>query len=67
MTFLQWLSGKKENIFSLNLELNFETNQISNFSDFGCSWYNPQFGFRCPYLTNDVDKGGNAALMAPGI
>jgi serine/threonine protein kinase len=36
-------------------------------SDFGCCWFNPQYGFRCPYLTDDVDKGGNAALMAPEV
>ena len=35
-------------------------------TDFGCCWYNPQYGFRCPYLTEDVDRGGNSALMAPG-
>lgn len=23
--------------------------------------------FSCPYLTDDVDKGGNAALMAPEV
>ena len=36
-------------------------------SDFGCCWYNPSHGFKCPYPTEDVDKGGNAALMAPEV
>lgn len=42
-------------------------NPMAVISDFGCSWYNPQYGFLCPYLTSDVDKGGNAALMAPEV
>lgn len=36
-------------------------------SDFGCCWANPSYGFKCPYLTEEVDKGGNAALMAPEV
>merc|ERR1712223_1182085 len=36
-------------------------------TDFGCCWANPTFGFKCPYTTEDVDKGGNAALMAPEV
>jgi len=36
-------------------------------TDFGCCWANSKFGFSCPYTTEDVDKGGNAALMAPEV
>jgi len=36
-------------------------------SDFGCCWANKTYGFKCPYMTDDVDKGGNAALMAPEV
>lgn len=36
-------------------------------SDFGCCWHDPRFGFKCPYPTEDMDKGGNAALMAPEV
>lgn len=36
-------------------------------TDFGCCWANSKFGFKCPYITEDVDKGGNAALMAPEV
>lgn len=36
-------------------------------TDFGCCWANPSYGFRCPYTTEDIDKGGNAALMAPEV
>lgn len=36
-------------------------------TDFGCCLADKQNGFQVPYRTNDVDKGGNAALMAPEI
>ncbi len=36
-------------------------------SDFGCCWANKSYGFECPYPTDDIDKGGNAALMAPEV
>ena len=36
-------------------------------SDFGCCWANKSYGFKCPYFTDDVDKGGNSALMAPEV
>merc|ERR1712156_678909 len=36
-------------------------------TDFGCYYANSNFGFKCPYTTEDVDRGGNAALMAPEV
>merc|ERR1711971_547704 len=36
-------------------------------TDFGCCYANSNFGFKCPYITEDVDRGGNAALMAPEV
>jgi len=36
-------------------------------TDFGCCYANSNFGFKCPYTTEDVDRGGNAALMAPEV
>merc|ERR1712241_879357 len=36
-------------------------------TDFGCCYANSDFGFKCPYTTEDVDRGGNAALMAPEV
>jgi len=36
-------------------------------TDFGCCYANSNFGFKCPYTTDDVDRGGNAALMAPEV
>lgn len=36
-------------------------------SDFGCCLADKTHGLRLPYAANDIDKGGNAALMAPEI
>ncbi|EDV92086.1 serine/threonine-protein kinase Pink1, mitochondrial [Drosophila grimshawi] len=36
-------------------------------SDFGCCLADKVHGLRLPYAANDIDKGGNAALMAPEI
>lgn len=36
-------------------------------TDFGCALANKTYGLRIPYLTADIDRGGNAALMAPEI
>ncbi|XP_023167782.2 probable serine/threonine-protein kinase DDB_G0267686 [Drosophila hydei] len=36
-------------------------------SDFGCCLADKVHGLRLPYVANDIDKGGNAALMAPEI
>lgn len=30
-------------------------------SDFGCCWANKSYGFKCPYLTEDIDKGNKNA------
>merc|ERR1712004_487818 len=29
--------------------------------------HDPRLGFKCPYPSEDMDKGGNAALMAPEV
>lgn len=36
-------------------------------SDFGCCLADKTHGLMLPYTSYDVDKGGNAALMAPEI
>lgn len=36
-------------------------------NDFGCCLADPLHGFQVPYPTEDMDRGGNAALMAPEI
>lgn len=36
-------------------------------TDFGCCLADRRNGFRCPYPTYEVDRGGNAALMAPEV
>ena len=36
-------------------------------SDFGCCLADPRHGLLLPYPTAEVDKGGNAALMAPEV
>jgi serine/threonine protein kinase len=36
-------------------------------SDFGCCLSEEHFGLVIPYLTEDVNKGGNSSLMAPEI
>lgn len=36
-------------------------------SDFGCCLADSKNGLRLPYASNEIDKGGNQALMAPEI
>lgn len=36
-------------------------------ADFGCCYSDKQHGLNMPYRTPDVDRGGNAALMAPEV
>ncbi|XP_035780171.1 serine/threonine-protein kinase PINK1, mitochondrial-like [Anopheles albimanus] len=36
-------------------------------SDFGCCIADKEHGLRIPYTSDEIDKGGNAALMAPEI
>lgn len=36
-------------------------------SDFGCCLADKRNGLRLPYSSNEIDKGGNQALMAPEI
>ncbi|XP_058062944.1 serine/threonine-protein kinase Pink1, mitochondrial [Anopheles bellator] len=36
-------------------------------SDFGCCVADKQHGLRIPYTSDEIDKGGNVALMAPEI
>ncbi|KAK7490977.1 hypothetical protein BaRGS_00017849 [Batillaria attramentaria] len=36
-------------------------------SDFGCCLADTTHGLKIPYVTGEVDKGGNCALMAPEI
>ncbi|OAD58846.1 Serine/threonine-protein kinase PINK1, mitochondrial [Eufriesea mexicana] len=36
-------------------------------TDFGCCLADKRYGLYLPYNTHDVDKGGNAALMAPEV
>ena len=49
-----------------NILVNEEAEEVV-LSDFGCCWSSPAYGFKCPFPTEDVDKGGNAALMAPEV
>jgi PTEN induced putative kinase 1 len=36
-------------------------------SDFGCCIADKRHGLQIPYATEEIDKGGNTALMAPEI
>lgn len=44
-----------------------ESTPILVISDFGCCSADRSYGLQLPYTTFDMDKGGNAALMAPEI
>ena len=59
-----------------NILLDFEEKRASKvddecprlvISDFGCCLADPDHGLRLPYLSVEVDRGGNAALMAPEV
>ncbi|XP_030386447.1 uncharacterized protein LOC115633206 [Scaptodrosophila lebanonensis] len=56
---------KSDNVL---IELNDDdTPPVLVLSDFGCCLADKVNGLRLPYASYDIDKGGNAALMAPEI
>ncbi|XP_003705092.1 PTEN-induced putative kinase 1 [Megachile rotundata] len=57
---------KSDNIL---LDLSEETDNCPSLviTDFGCCLADKSYGLYLPYNTHDVDKGGNAALMAPEV
>ncbi|KZC11387.1 Serine/threonine-protein kinase PINK1, mitochondrial [Dufourea novaeangliae] len=57
---------KSDNIL---LDLSEETDNCPSLviTDFGCCLADKSHGLYLPYNTHDVDKGGNAALMAPEV
>ncbi|KAH8387208.1 hypothetical protein KR093_005503 [Drosophila rubida] len=56
---------KSDNVL-IELQANDES-PLLVLSDFGCCLADKVHGLRLPYAANDIDKGGNAALMAPEI
>ena len=36
-------------------------------ADFGCCLADPQWGLTLPFITEEIDRGGNSALMAPEV
>ncbi|KAI4465831.1 serine/threonine protein kinase [Holotrichia oblita] len=52
---------------NLLLDTTEESAPILVISDFGCCSADRSHGLHLPYTTFDMDKGGNAALMAPEI
>ncbi|KAH8288248.1 hypothetical protein KR044_006083 [Drosophila immigrans] len=56
---------KSDNVL-IELQAN-EESPLLVLSDFGCCLADKVHGLRLPYAANDIDKGGNAALMAPEI
>ncbi|KOC64392.1 Serine/threonine-protein kinase PINK1, mitochondrial [Habropoda laboriosa] len=57
---------KSDNIL---LDLSEETDNCPSLviTDFGCCLADKRHGLYLPYNTHDIDKGGNAALMAPEV
>lgn len=55
---------KSDNIL---VDLNDDIHPVVVLSDFGCCLADRRHGLQLPYTSADVDKGGNAALMAPEI
>lgn len=55
---------KSDNIL---IDLNDDVHPVVVLSDFGCCLADRTHGLHLPFVSNDVDKGGNAALMAPEI
>ena len=51
------------------LDLSEETDNCPSLviTDFGCCLADKSHGLYLPYNTHDIDKGGNAALMAPEV
>lgn len=52
---------------NLLLDTTEESAPILVIGDFGCCIADRSYGLHLPYTSFDVDKGGNAALMAPEI
>lgn len=55
---------KSDNIL---IDLNDDVHPVVVLSDFGCCLADRTHGLQLPYTSADIDKGGNAALMAPEI
>lgn len=55
---------KSDNIL---IDLNDDVHPIVVLSDFGCCLADRANGLHLPYTSNDIDRGGNTALMAPEI
>lgn len=55
---------KSDNIL---IDLNDDIHPVVVLSDFGCCMADKTNGLHLPYTSNDTDKGGNTALMAPEI
>lgn len=66
--FCSWIIRdlKGDNIL---LDLSEETDNCPSLviTDFGCCLADKSHGLYLPYNTHDIDKGGNAALMAPEV
>ena len=60
MFFLQRLFRSWSFFFSID-------NPLLVISDFGCCLADETYGLKLPYLTREMDKGGNCAMMAPEI
>ncbi|XP_017853192.1 uncharacterized protein LOC108607083 [Drosophila busckii] len=57
---------KSDNVL-IELQSDSEESPLLVLSDFGCCLADKVHGLRIPYASSDIDKGGNAALMAPEI
>lgn len=55
---------KSDNVL---IEMLDDASPVLVLSDFGCCLADKVHGLRLPYVSHDIDKGGNAALMAPEI
>lgn len=55
---------KSDNIL---IDLNDDVHPVVVLADFGCCLADRVHGLQLPYTSADIDKGGNAALMAPEI
>lgn len=55
---------KSDNIL---IDLNDDVHPVVVLSDFGCCLADRRNGLHLPYTSDDVDRGGNTALMAPEI
>lgn len=55
---------KSDNVL---VDSSFDSLPLLVLSDFGCCLADKKNGLRLPYSSNEIDKGGNQALMAPEI